>query len=71
MLLKSFLLFMAVLTKSLKQPDAGAQPPAYPAGSPSASGSKGLQDTMSFFAENLDFPNAIQLDHLTTRDFLG
>jgi hypothetical protein len=26
---------------------------------------------MSFFAENLDFPNAIQLDLLTARDFLG
>jgi hypothetical protein len=62
---------MAVLTKSLKQPDAGAQPPAYPAWSPSASGSKGLQDTMTFLTENLDFPNPIQLDLFSLRDFLS
>lgn len=68
----SLLLFLvAALTESLKQPDAGSQPPTRRAWDARATWPNRLQGTVPFLSADLDFPDPIQLDLLATGDFIS
>ncbi len=62
---------VAALAERLKQPDACPEPPTRFARDACASRPNRLQGAVSFLAVDLDFPDPIQLDLLTLRDFLS
>lgn len=65
------MLLVAALAEHLEQPDASPQPPTRWAWDARATWPNRLQDAVSFLADHLDFPDAVQLDLLAARDFLG
>jgi hypothetical protein len=65
------LLLVAVLSERLEQPQAASQSKSGLAWDACATWPDGVQGTVSSLSADLDFPDTVQLNLLTLRDFLS